>query len=78
LLSHSLARLTGQPLALSSLGAAQLGVPVAAATVGTSLNVLQPGESAAIVLGALVTIAAATIAGGLAARQEMTGSPSSS
>ena len=70
LLSHSLTRLTGQPLSLSSLAAAQLGVPVAAATVGTNLNVLVPGESAAMILGALVTIAAATIAGGWAARQE--------
>jgi Kef-type K+ transport system membrane component KefB len=68
-LSHALAGLTGQPLSLSSLAAAQIGVPVAAATVGTSLNVLQPGEPAALVLGALVTIAAATIAGGSAVRQ---------
>jgi len=68
-LSHSLTRLTGQPLSLSSLASAQLGVPVAAATVGTSLNILQPGEPAALVLGALVTIAAATIAGGAAVRQ---------
>jgi Kef-type K+ transport system membrane component KefB len=75
--SHSLTRLTGQPLSLSSLAAAQLGVPVAAATVGTNLNVLQPGEPAALVLGALVTIAAATIAGGSAARQGRFGSPDS-
>jgi Kef-type K+ transport system membrane component KefB len=71
-LSHALIRLTGQPLSLSSLAAAQLGVPVAAATVGTNLNVLVPGESAALILGALVTIAAATIAGGWAARHEQT------
>jgi Kef-type K+ transport system membrane component KefB len=70
LLSHSLTRLAGQPLNLSSLAAAQLGVPVAAATLGTSLKVLQPGESTALILGALVTIAAATIAGGLAARKQ--------
>lgn len=69
-LSHLLTRLTGQPLALSALGAAQLGVPVAAATVGTGLGVLAPGESAALVLGALVTIVAATLAGGWAARQQ--------
>jgi len=69
-LSHSLAGLTGQPLSLSALAAAQLGVPVAAATVGTSLSVLAPGESAALILGALVTIVAATIAGGLAARKQ--------
>ena len=70
LLSHSLAGATGQPLNLSSLAAAQLGVQVAAAALGTSLNVLQPGESAALILGALVTIAAATIAGGSAARKQ--------
>lgn len=70
LLSHSLTRLTGQPLSLGSLSAAQLGVPVAAATVGANLNVLAPGEPAALILGALVTIAAASIAGGWAARQK--------
>src|SRR5450756_2136482 len=42
---------------------------VAAATLGTSLHVLQPGEPAALVLGALVTIAVAAIAGGAAVRQ---------
>jgi Kef-type K+ transport system membrane component KefB len=74
-LSHSLTRVTGQPLNLSTLAAAQLGVPVAAATVGTALNVLQPGESAALILGALVTIAVATGAGGSAARKQRASSP---
>ena len=69
-LSHWLASFTGQPLSLSTLAAAQLGVPVAAATVGTSLHVLVPGEEAALILGALVTIAASTIAGGAAARRQ--------
>jgi len=75
LLSHALARLTGAPLSLSSLAAAQLGVPVAAATVGTNLHVLLPGESAALILGALVTVAAATIAGGVAARKQRVNAP---
>ena len=75
LLSHSVTRPTGQPLNLGSLAAAQLGVPVAAATLGTSLHVLQPGESAALILGALVTIAAATVAGGSAARKQRVSSP---
>jgi Kef-type K+ transport system membrane component KefB len=75
-LSHLLAGLIGQPLSLSSLAAAQLGVPIAAATVGTSLNVLAPGESSALVLGALVTIAVATVAGGWAARQQRARTPS--
>lgn len=74
-LSHSLARLTGQPLSVSSLASAQLGVPVAAATVGTSLHVLQPGEPAALILGALLTITVATIAGGSVARLERRGTP---
>ena len=43
--------------------AAQLGVPVAAATIGAQLDLLRPGEGAAIVLGALVTLAV-TVAGG--------------
>jgi Kef-type K+ transport system membrane component KefB len=68
-LSHWLGRLTGQPLSLSSLAAGQLGVPVAAAALGTSLGVLEPGEPAALVLGALVTIAVASIAGGACVRQ---------
>jgi len=75
MLSHALTRFIGQPLSLSVLAAAQLGVPVAAATVGTSLHVLVPGESAALVLGALVTIAAATIAGGSAARRAQASPP---
>lgn len=73
-LSHSLACFTGQPLSASSLAAGQLGVPVAAAALGTSLNVLRPGEPAALVLGALVTVAVATIAGGSAVRQGQIGS----
>jgi Kef-type K+ transport system membrane component KefB len=65
---HSAMRATGQPLPLGALACAQLGVPVAAATLGNELHVLAPGEAAALMLGALVTIAAATAAGTLAAR----------
>ena len=61
-------RILGQPLSLGALAAAQLGVPVAAATVGTQLGLLAPGEAAAFLLGALVTIVAAVIAGGSAVR----------
>ena len=35
-LAHSAGRLLGQPLTLAVLSAAQLGVPVAAATIGTA------------------------------------------
>ncbi|HET7724827.1 MAG TPA: cation:proton antiporter [Propionibacteriaceae bacterium] len=48
---------------------AQLGVPVAAATIGTSTGLLAPGEPAALVLGALVTIAALTLATAMASRR---------
>jgi hypothetical protein len=61
-------RLTGQPLPIGALASAQLGVPVAAATVGSQLHLLEPGEPAALILGALVTIAVASVSGGLAVR----------
>jgi hypothetical protein len=67
-LSHLVALGLKQPVSLSLLAAAQLGVPVAAATVGTQLGVLRPGEAAALMLGALVTIAVAVAGGALAAR----------
>ncbi|ALO65424.1 sodium:proton antiporter [Arthrobacter alpinus] len=59
---HSLTRLLGLPLPLGVLSASQLGVPIAAATIGIQQNLLAPGEPAALVLGALVTMAAATLA----------------
>jgi Kef-type K+ transport system membrane component KefB len=65
---HAAMRPTGQPVPIGALASAQLGVPVAAATVGSQLHLLEPGEPAALILGALVTIAAASVAGGLAVR----------
>ena len=64
---HALMRVTGQPAGLGVLAAAQLGVPVAAAALGTQLHLLAPGEPSALMLGALLTIAAATAAGALTA-----------
>ncbi len=61
--AHMTAALTGAPVSMTVLSAAQLGVPVSAATLGTQLQLLRPGEAAALLLGALLTIAAATIAG---------------
>lgn len=58
LLVHGLMVLTGQPWSFALLTAGQLGVPVAAATLGTRLGVLGPGEDAALLLGALVTVVA--------------------
>jgi Kef-type K+ transport system membrane component KefB len=67
-LAHCVGRLLGQPLTLAALSAAQLGVPVAAATIGTEEHLLIAGEASAMMLGALLTIAATSIAGALAAR----------
>jgi Kef-type K+ transport system membrane component KefB len=69
-LAHCAGMLLGQPLTLAALSAAQLGVPVAAATLGTEQHLLGPGEPAALMLGALLTIAATSIAGALAARRQ--------
>ncbi|MEZ0577730.1 cation:proton antiporter [Nocardioides sp. MH1] len=67
-LTHLVATALRQPASLGLLAAAQLGVPVAAATIGSRLGVLEPGEAAALVLGAVVTIVAAVVGGGVAAR----------
>jgi len=68
--AHAAMRVTGQPVAVGVLAAAQLGVPVAAATLGTQLHLLKPGEAAALMLGALVTIGAATLASSLSVRAD--------
>lgn len=67
--THAATRFLGQPLPLTALAATQLGVPVAAVTVGTQLHQLEPGEPAALILGALVTMAVAGVAGALAAKK---------
>jgi len=67
-LTHLAPRLIGQPVALGALACAQLGVPVAAAALGAQSHLLASGEPAALVLGALVTIAVASLAATLAAR----------
>jgi Kef-type K+ transport system membrane component KefB len=69
---HAAIRWLGAPLPLAVLSAAQLGVPAAAATIGDRLGVLRPGEAAALLLGALFTMAAAALAGARAARRFQT------
>jgi Kef-type K+ transport system membrane component KefB len=70
LLIHAAARLVGQPLPLALLSAAQLGVPVAAVTLGTQNHTLVPGEGGAILAAALVTVGVASAAGSLAAARQ--------
>jgi Kef-type K+ transport system membrane component KefB len=55
--AHAVTIAVGQPLPVGVLAAAQLGVPVSAATLGTQLDLLSPAEAPAILLGALVTLA---------------------
>jgi len=66
--THAAMRLTGQPLPVGGLAAAQLGVPVAAATIGAQTGLLRPGEPAALLLGALLTVGVAVLCGSLSAR----------
>ena len=68
LVAHVAMRATGQPALLGVVAAAQLGVPIAAVTLGTQQHLLRRGEPAALLLGALATVAATTIAAALAAR----------
>lgn len=65
-LVHSLMRLTGQPTPFGAIASAQLGLPVAAATIGAQQHLLASGEPAALLLGALITIGAATVGGSIA------------
>jgi Kef-type K+ transport system membrane component KefB len=71
--AHCVGRLFGQPLTLAVLSAAQLGVPVAAATLGTEQHLLAQGEPSALMLGALVTIATTSLAGVVAGRRQTIG-----
>ena len=73
--AHTVGRLFGQPLALCVLAAAQLGVPVAAATLGTEQGLLAPGEPSALILGALIAVAATSAAGAVAKRRQAGAAP---
>ena len=67
-LAHCVGRLLGQPLTFAVMTCTQLGVAVAAATIGTEEHLLVGGEASALMFGSLLTIAATSIAGALAAR----------
>jgi len=69
-LAHCVGRLVGQPLTLAALAAAQLGVPVAATTLGIEQHLLVDGEPSALILGALITIGVTSVAGAIAKRSQ--------
>lgn len=78
---HAAPVILRQPPAVAMLTAAQLGVPVAAATLGSQQGKLGPGESAALLLGALITIAATgvlapRVAAAATSARETPGAPS--
>lgn len=68
IMAHAAGRVLKQPLTLAVLSAAQLGVPVAAATLGAGEHLLRPGEPAALMLGAILTIVATSVAAVIAKR----------
>jgi Kef-type K+ transport system membrane component KefB len=68
ILAHLVGALFREPVSLGVMSAAQLGVPVAAATIGQQGHLLAPGEPAALILGALISIAGLAISSGFAAR----------
>jgi Kef-type K+ transport system membrane component KefB len=68
LAAHVAAMLLRQPLPLAVLAAAQLGVPVAAVTIGSGAGLLRPGEGGAILAAALITVGTTGWAGAQARR----------
>ena len=70
LLAHLVGALTRQPVPIAALSCAQMGVPVAAATLATRLGLLGPGEAPAMILGALITVAVSAVAGAATARRQ--------
>ncbi|RRJ85810.1 cation:proton antiporter [Gulosibacter macacae] len=59
---HLVGVLTRQPWPLALAASAQLGVPIGAVSLGAGTGAFQPGETGAILLGAMVTLIAATLA----------------
>ncbi|GAA0994178.1 cation:proton antiporter [Subtercola frigoramans] len=67
--AHLASRVAGLPWSQSIASAGQLGVPVAAVTLALQSGSLAAGEDAAIILGALVTIATSALATSFIARK---------
>ncbi|HEX4222990.1 MAG TPA: cation:proton antiporter [Pseudonocardiaceae bacterium] len=72
-LVHAATRLAGQPLPFAVLASAQLGLPVAAVTIGTARALLSPG--AAILAAAMGSVIITGIASNRAAQSTVNSSP---
>ncbi len=72
-LAHLVSRVAGLPWAQAVASAGQLGVPVAAVTLGLQTHTLAAGEGGAILLGALVSIATSAVAIAVVARRQPAG-----
>lgn len=68
-LVHAAAWVLRQPLPLAVLAGAQLGVPVAAVTIGTRERLLAAGEGGAILAAALISVGITAWAASAAARK---------
>lgn len=68
-IAHAASRAAALPWAQAAVSAGQLGVPVAAVALGLQAGGLLPGEGSAILLGALLSVAAAALAVGAVARR---------
>jgi len=68
-LAHLASRLAGLPWAQAVASAGQLGVPVAAVTLGLQTHTLAPGEGGAILLGALISLATSAFSVAAVARR---------
>lgn len=66
-IAHVVMRFVGQGVPYGLLASAQLGVPVSAATIGSQLHLLKPGEGSALMLAAMLTIAIAVAGGSMLA-----------
>jgi Kef-type K+ transport system membrane component KefB len=75
IIAHLVTVLFRGPVSLGVMSASQLGVPVAAATIGQQEHLLSAGQPEALILGALVTIAGLAIASGFAARGGLVAPP---
>lgn len=63
ILAHIVTVFFKQPWPLAVIAASENGVPAAIVALGVTMNILKPGEGAAMILASLLTVVAAVIAG---------------